>query len=233
MPAYYIARWPVTVAQFRAFVEDRDNGGFTPGDGDAPKGVPNHPVVSVSWHEALAYCAWLTAKLRASDKTPEPMATLLRRGSRGAPWVVTLASEAEWEKAARGPDGRIYPWGDGIDANKANYDATGIGGTSAVGCFPQGASPYGVEELSGNVWEWTRSLWGKDWQKPEFGYPYQPGGPRENLNAPDDSLRVVRGGAFDDDPAFVRAACRFGYVPVNRYHDLGFRVVVSPFSSGL
>ena len=197
LPTYYVAQWPVTVAQFRTFVEDAGNGGFTPQDDACLTGVANHPVVHVSWHEARAYCRWLTEQLRASDQAPEPLATRLRTGGDGrGPWQVTLPSEAEWEKAARGTDGRIYPWGKEPDPNRANYEETGIGGTSAVGCFPGGANQaYGVEELSGNVDEWTRSLWGKDWQKPEFGYPYTPddhGRGRENVKAPGD---VRRGGA--------------------------------------
>ncbi len=155
LPAFYIARWPVTVAPFRAFVEAADNEGFQPGDPDCLRGVANHPVVWVSWHEALAYSRWLTKKLRASDATPPPLRRLLN-GAPGTEWQVTLPSEAEWEKAARGADARIYPWGEQADPNRANYDDTGINGTSAVGCFPGGASPYGVEELSGNVWEWTQ-----------------------------------------------------------------------------
>lgn len=135
LPAYYLARWPVTVAQFRAFVDDAK---VAPRDPDCLKGAANHPVVNVSWHEALAYCRWLTGQLRASDRTPEPLATRLRKGGDRGPWQVTLLSEAEWEKAARGVDGRIYPWGKDADPNRANYSDTGIGGTSAVGCFPGG-----------------------------------------------------------------------------------------------
>jgi formylglycine-generating enzyme required for sulfatase activity len=232
LAAYSIGRWPVTVAQFKAFVEDPDNGGFVPQDPDCARGVANHPVVTVSWREALAYCEWLTKKLRASDKTPEPLRGRLN-GASGTACQVTLPSEAEWEKAARGTDARIYPWGNEPDPNRANYDDTKIGGTSAVGCFPGGARE-GVEDLSGNVWEWTRSLWGKDWRKPEFGYPYKPdycGRGREELGAPDDVPRVVRGGAFFYESRGVRAAFRFGYFPYVRNDFIGFRVVVSPFPS--
>ena len=230
LPAFYIARWPVTVAQFRAFAEAPDNEGFQPANPDCVRGVANHPVVSVSWHEALVYSRWLTKKLRAWDGTPPPLRRLLN-GAPGTEWQVTLPSEAEWEKAARGDDARIYPWGEKADPNRANYHDTGINEASAVGCFPGGASPYGVEELSGNVWEWTRSLWGKDLQKPEFGYPYTPDARRENITAADDTPRVVRGGAFSDGEEFVRAAIRFRFSPYYRYNHLGCQLVVSPFRS--
>src|SRR5712692_8747240 len=178
---------------------------YQPQDKDCLRGIPNHPVVNVTWYDALAYCDWLTKQLREWEKTPEPLVALLRQEG----WRVTLPSEAEWEKAVRGPstgsgDGRIYPWGDDFDPDKANTAEPGNDGTSAVGCFPRGASPYHVLDMAGNVWEWTRSLWGKDWKKPEFRYPYNPVDGRENLSAPNDVLRVLRGCAFWGGQRFAR-----------------------------
>ena len=181
LPAYWIGRYPVTVAQFRDFIEDD---GYRPEDNKCLEGVATHPVVYVNWHDAMAYCKWLTQKLQKWPGTPGPLSTLLKKHR----WRITLPSEAEWEKAARGTDGRIYPWGDKLDAERANYDDTGIGTTSAVGCFAGGKSPYGCLDMAGNVWEWTRSH-----HKP---YPYDPADGREALDAPDSVLRVLRGGAF-------------------------------------
>jgi len=193
LPAYYIARYPVTVAQFLAFMQDSDG---TPEEPESLRGPANHPVVLVTWHEAVAYCRWLTEKLAASNETPADLRRLLRGDGVDQPWQVTLPSEAEWEKAARGTDGRIYPWGDEAEANRANYDETNINRTTAVGCFPGGVSSFGVEEMSGNVWEWTRSLWGSDLGKPDFRYPYQPTDGREDPAAANDVRRVLRGGSF-------------------------------------
>ena len=93
---------------------------------------------------------------------------------------------------------------------------------SAVGCFPNGASPYGCEDMSGNVLEWTRSLWGKDWQTPEFKYPYRLDDGRENLDESDEIRRVLRGGAFDGNDWYVRCAYRYRGNPDDRDHYVGF-----------
>ena len=240
---YWVGRYPVTNAQYDAFVRaggygerrfwvEADQEGFWK-DGrfqgpldDEPRGgpvvnrdpfhLPNHPVVGVTWYEALAFTRWLTNHLRDAGLLPASLET-------------RLPSEAEWEKAARGglevfeqpmmavagPDlgsalhdaslptrpnpapKRGWPWGDRDDPERANYSATDIGATSAVGCFHAGAGPCGAEELSGNVWEWTRSLWGRRYAEAEFKYPYVPQDGREALDAPVDVIRVLRGGAFD------------------------------------
>jgi len=221
----------VTVAQFNAFVEDAR---FEPEDPDCLRGLPNHPVVWVSWHEARAYCDWLTDRLRACADRPRELADALHGRIDGRKWRVTLPSEAEWEKAARGPapSRRVYPWEDDPDPDAANYDDTGIGATSPVGSFPRGKSkPYGVLDLSGNVWEWTRSLWGKDPVKPASTERYVPGPKTEDLGAPDDVRRVLRGGAFYSAERNVRCAVRDRNHPDSRGGGIGFRVAVSPFVS--
>lgn len=189
LPTYHTARYPATVAQFQTFVSAS---GHKRSNEESWRGLPNHPVVLVTWHDAIAYCDWLNETLKSWKDTPKALAELLRQNK----WRVTLPSEVEWEKAARGSDGRIYPYGDEPDPEKANTRATGVGSISAAGCFPAGASPYGLLDMSGNVWEWTRSLWGKNREAPDFEYPYDSkDGERENLNAPRDILRVVRGGS--------------------------------------
>ncbi len=234
---FRIARFPVTQAQFQAFV---DAGGYVepafwveaaaagvwskgtvkgfsdeahrerPFDFGEPFNLPNHPAVGVTWYEALAFCRWLTAALKKTGKLPAGLS-------------VCLPSEAEWEKAARGSKAQQYPWGDKLDPDRANYGDARIGSTSAVGCFPRGKSLFKAEEMAGNVWEWTRS------QKKD--YPYDPGDGRESLTGED--TRVVRGGAFYRLPEFLRSAYRLWYPPDARNYDLGFRVVLSPFSSDL
>jgi formylglycine-generating enzyme required for sulfatase activity len=220
LPGFWLSRYPVTIGQYRAFVEAS---GYRPADPDWQDGFSTQPVVWVSWNEALAYCQWLGERLRdlASGSERERGSPDLWSGLALGSLRASLPSEAEWEKAARGVAGLNYPWGPKADANRANYDDTGLGERSAVGCFPGGASPHEVEELSGNVWEWTRSLDG--------GYPYEPIAARENLEASSESLRVLRGGAFYDDSGDVRCASRGRASPVDRDVYVGFRVVLSPF----
>jgi formylglycine-generating enzyme required for sulfatase activity len=199
------------VGQFRGFVEAS---GYKPRDPDCLKGVANHPVVNVTWHDARAYCQWVTNVWRAKGK--------IGKGDE-----VRLPSEAEWEKAARSTDGRTYPWGNEWDATKCNTSESGLGTTSPVGMYPEGAGPDGCLDMAGNVWEWTRSLWGKDVFNPEYKYPYRVDDGRENLEAKDEILRVLRGGAFNLYQNFARCACRPSDLPNYWYVDIGFRVMVS------
>jgi iron(II)-dependent oxidoreductase len=139
---------------------------------------------------------------------------------------IRLPTEAEWEKAARGPDGLIYPYGNEFDAEKGNMSETGIGQTSAAGMFPDGAGPYGVLDMSGNVWEWTISLWGEGFEVTTGKYPYIADDGREDISAPPTARRVLRGGSWDDDGWAARAAFRLRNSTVFRYYNIGFRLVV-------
>lgn len=212
LPTFKIGKYPVTVGQFRRFVEASR---YEPRDLDCLQGIANHPVVNVTWHDARAYCQWLTDVWREERK--------IRPGEE-----VRLPSEAEWEKAARGTDGRMYPWGNEWDAEKCNSSESGLGTTSPVGMYPEGKSPYECLDMAGNVWEWTQSLWGKDWGKSDFKYPYWVDDGRENLEAGDNIARVLRGGSFYGYRSYARCAYRDGYDPLNGYVNRGFRVVVSP-----
>ncbi|HEX9922614.1 MAG TPA: SUMF1/EgtB/PvdO family nonheme iron enzyme [Anaerolineae bacterium] len=203
LEAFKIARAPITNAQYHFFVEA--TGHRSPRhwkDGRPPRGLESHPVVAVTWHDALAYCRWLAEVTGQS---------------------ITLPSEAQWEKAARGPqDRREYPWGNDWDETKCNTNELGLGETTPVGIFPDGASPYGGLDMAGNVWEWTTSQFKE--------YPYDPADGRENLEAGDKALRVWRGGSFSRYRSRARCAARYWDLPDLWYFSGGFRVVVSPIS---
>jgi len=202
LPDYRIAKTPVTYAQYAVFVQATGYDLPQHSDlarGKPPRGKEDHPVRAVSWQDAVAYCNWL------SQVTGKPY---------------RLPSEAEWEKGARGTDGRIYPWGDEPpDEGRCNF-GNNVKGTTPVGRYsPQGDSPYGCVDMAGNVWEWTRSL--------RERYPYDPSDGRENLEAGRDVGRVLRGGAFDCVDWTVRCAARGRIYPYSWSLDSGFRVVAA------
>jgi formylglycine-generating enzyme required for sulfatase activity len=207
LPAFYIGRYEVTVAQFGAFVEDT---GYR-ANAEAFRGPPEHPVASVSWTDALAYARWLETTLREWPETPPELGRLLHNG-----WRISLPTEAEWEKAARGSDGRIYPWGNEPRRDRANY---GGRSTAPVGSFECPECPFGLLDMSGNVWELTRS--------PYQAYPYDESNDREGLDA--DALWVMRGGSFGDPEQNVRTTIRGGVDPGVRQPSIGFRLVITRF----
>jgi formylglycine-generating enzyme required for sulfatase activity len=191
LPAFRLAKYPVTNAQYQLFINAnpkyavpfRDEGWAKPYNWDKttrqhPKDKAQHPVVLVTWHDAQAYCKW--AKCR-------------------------LPTEEEWEKAARGADGRIYPWGNQEPTNKLCNFNNNEKGTTPVGKYsPQGDSPYGCVDMSGNVWEWTASKYDKehDWY-------------------------TLRGGSWYNGSNYVRASNRGGNVPTVINFIIGFRCASS------
>ncbi|MEM9998799.1 MAG: SUMF1/EgtB/PvdO family nonheme iron enzyme, partial [Bacteroidota bacterium] len=230
---YWIGRFPVTTAQWWAFVEAS---GHEPEHQNSLKGFANHPVVYVTWYEAQAFCDWLTEQLHqvaaeardvwehASGSEGTLWRGLLRRQLR-----VSLPSEAEWEKAARGDsDARRYPWGDSWDASRCNSGETGVGKTSAVGSFPVGKSPFGAEEASGNVFEWTRNSYQHDlYTQRAERQVIDPSSPKVS------DRYVLRGGVFGGDQGLDRCACRDLCIRPDFISSvIGFRVVIRPIPEG-
>lgn len=239
---YWLAQYPVTVAQFREFVQES---GYEPSRGSRPLvDSANRPVVYVNWYDALAFCEWLNQRWQPH----------LPAGYR-----VTLPNEAEWEKAARGgrmipatphittvrelqtalkspPDlmvnkaeKREYPWGDEPmvegELYRANSEAAGVGRPTAVGSFPAGVSPVGCLDLGGNVWEWTRSFYDKK-------RPYRLSAEYETINSKNKAPMLICGGSFYDN--YPGCSAHYRSDPLNFFLDyLGFRVSVSPFVSEL
>lgn len=206
VPTFFIARHETTVAQFAAFAR-ATSWTVEPRALAAPA---THPVTFVTWPDALAYCRWLDAALKGAPLTPPSVRDRLAAG-----WHVTLPSEAEWEKAARSVDGRRYPWGNDPDRSRANYEGAGTTAAGSVAC-PECA--YGLADMAGNVWEWTRS--------PYQPYPYDASDDRANLEA--DALWVMRGGHFGDPARLVRTTARGAADPGARRPFIGFRVALVP-----
>lgn len=205
LPLFYMSRTEVTVAAFSAFV------GATQWriDRRAIEAPGAYPVAFVSWPDALAYCRWLEATLKTSTDAAPEIAQRLREG-----WHVTLPTEAQWEKAARGGDRRLYPWGDAPRRDRANYESAT---PTPVGQFACPECANGLADMAGNVWEWTRS--------PYQPYPYDEGDDRTGLEA--DALWVMRGGAFNDPARLVRTSARGAAEPGARRAFIGFRVALT------
>ncbi len=203
LPAFYIGRYEVTVAQFNVFAAR--SGGAAP-----RAGAPAHPVAGATWPEALVYGRWLGEQLRTSPATPRAVRAALDSG-----WRVGLPSEAQWEKAARGVDGRIFPWGSDPGAGNANFGGGGPREVTAGAC-PQ--CSYGLADMAGNVWEMTAS--------PLQDYPFDPADDASTLG--EDALFVMRGGSFADTANNARAAVRGAADPGVRNPGIGFRLAISP-----
>ncbi|MBP1468800.1 formylglycine-generating enzyme family protein [Candidatus Chloroploca sp. M-50] len=214
LPAYWIGTTPVTNAQFRPFVE---GDGYTnpvywtevgwawrEGDkiikpsywDDATWNGDDYPVVGVSWFEAVAYCRWLSTQTGHEFHLP---------------------TEAEWEKAARGPDGRIWPWGKAWESGRCNSKEAGHGHTTPIGQYATGASPYGVLDMVGNVSEWCVTQSGKR-------YPYQLEDEWQAAYLEADKRRIQRGGSWDSLQKFIRVSYRYFYFPRDRFGFIGLRV---------
>ena len=198
LSAYYISQYPVTNEQYQAFLQAAQ-----PDLRHAfEEGKAGHPVVNVSWDDAVAFCQWLNSP----------------------GWHFRLPTEAEWEKAARGADGRLYPWGDVWDFARANTDDL-ADATTPVGLFsPSGDSPFGLADMSGNVWEWCADWYDAD-EYAQRQVIRDPAGPQMGEGA------VIRGGAFDSTPRHARCAHRNWHYPFKRRANIGFRVVAVPVDS--
>ena len=177
-----------------------NQGGWNPLNGNYEKGYnwrhptgpkdnidnkPDHPVVQITWQDAMAYCNWFDQKFKAE----------LEKYS----LTLYLPTEAQWEKAARGEYGNEWPWGNEFDKKKCNTKEGGKGGTTPVDAYPSGASPYGVMDMVGNIWEWMNTLWKE--------YPYREDNGREHETII--GYRVVRGGSFGTALREARCAYRF------------------------
>jgi len=222
-----MSKFPITNKQFKEFVDSTDykttaeverwgyhfDGEMKKIEGaywKCPQGEKsniedkdNHPVVMVSWYDTYEFCKWLSGKTKKNYRLP---------------------TEAEWEKAARGTSGNIWPWGNKWDENKCNCNDR-IGTTTEVGKYsPMGDSPYGCCDMAGNVLEWTSTTIGTvDAWPAKYNYPYNPNDGREGLNKK--TRRVGRGGTYQRDADFCRCAFRFADMPSDRYSSMGFRVV--------
>jgi formylglycine-generating enzyme required for sulfatase activity len=208
LPAYRIGKYPVTNSQYEEFVREKHIP-VAPVMGwegqRVPSGLENHPVSGVTWYEALAYCQWLSEKTGRNYSLP---------------------NEAQWEKACRGGNGFLYPWGNDFETGRSNHGSEAI---AAVDAFPA-QSECGCFDMVGNVRQWTCSLWGEKRSQPDARYLYPwKDDQRNSLGANRQIRRVVRGSSMRDAVTALRCSARSGQLPEDRglpglRH--GFRVVI-------
>ena len=192
---YKIGKYPITNEQYAEFT--RQTGRLVSPEAGWEGQKPaddklNHPVMGITWYDALAYCEWLTGQTNGQRQ-------------------YMLPSEAQWEKAARSTDGRTFPWGNEWDASRCNHGSDDTQPVDAYG--PQ--SEFGCYDMTGNVREWTTTLWGKRMvtPDPEFRYPWVDDHRRDNLLAKNHIFRVYRGGAYSDNVTQLRCSARAGLDP--------------------
>ena len=193
LDAFWIDRTEVTNAMYAKCVQEDSCAQPSNTTRFDDANYADHPVVYISWHDANQYCAWAGRR---------------------------LPTEAEWEKTARGTDERVFPWGDAIDCSLANYwgEENGcVDDTTPVGNYPDGASPYGALDMTGNVLEWVSTLFAK--------YPYDSTDGREDSSA--SGHRVLRGGSWNVTAEFTRGSRRDWYNPVVKRNYVGFRCAMS------
>ena len=204
---FWLAETPVTNARYALFLKARGTVEEPPWWRDKRFSDPSQPVVGVDWHEAAAFCEWLG----------EEDGRLYR-----------LPSEIEWEFAARGPKSRAFPWGDQEPGpTRAHYGQDwDKGGPAAVGSCPAGAGPFGHLDLAGNVWEWCDDDVSEEFREEWDSSKYVP----DDLKG--QPLRALRGGGWAADAEHLRSAGRDGRAAVRRSWYIGFRVFLSPASTG-
>lgn len=223
LPSFRIGIYPVVNQEYTTFVQETGRHWPSP-DGLDPE-RRNAPATDLTWHDARAYCVWLTDRWRVD-------------GTISSTELVRLPTEPEWERAATGdiksssnsasPTGTdpIYPWETAWLKNAANSEETGLNTTCTVGLFPSGRSPYGCYDMAGNVWEWCTTLWGENMNTPSFQYPWREDDGREALDAPGSIRRVLRGGCFSSGKEKACGTYRGSLEPDGFWRGNGFRIVV-------
>ncbi|KAG5759395.1 hypothetical protein H9Q69_009322 [Fusarium xylarioides] len=223
-PVHELSLDPFKIGAFQ--VVNRDYGEFAKQtgrtwlsqDGYDPY-TQNEPATDLTWHDARAYCQWLTQKWRETGKI-KPDET------------VQLPSEPQWERASRGGQcesqagQNIYSWGTNFSTSLSNCEELALNNKCAVGLFPHSSSPYGCYDMTGQVWEWCTTLWGDDMATPTFKYPWSSSDGREDLDADASIRRVLRGGCFSSGQAKATCTYRGSLEPTGFWRGNGFRIVV-------